>query len=126
MKYFVICAMLFMHVLGDFVLQRQGWMHEMKRVQWWREITDDKRYNYDFVPILFLHGFSWSFLVHLPLLLVMPINGYISASILIMGIVHGAVDHLKANRFMLNLIQDQIIHMIQIAIIAISYPYWMV
>jgi hypothetical protein len=42
-------------------------------------------------------------------------------TVVVMGLVHAYVDHLKANSLRINLIQDQIVHIIQIEVMLIVY-----
>ena len=66
------------------------------------------------------HAFSWSFMIHLPLLIsfiMMDLSLYnLFVSYFINWIIHMVVDDLKANKLKINLIQDQLIHLQQIMI----------
>jgi len=106
----LIFLALFLHVLEDFVLQKVGHLGDLKQKVTWKPYGE--KYKYDYIVALIWHGFSWSFMVHLPMF-IMNFN-YVIPSILINAAIHSYVDHLKANDFKLNLIQDQIMHLIQI------------
>lgn len=109
--------MLFCHIIDDYYLQ--GWLASAKQKKYWRELpgyTD--KYKFDYIVALIMHSFSWSFMIMLP---VMVINNFcINILFLIVFIanviIHGVTDNAKANLFKINLVQDQIIHVIQIII----------
>lgn len=113
----IFLLMLAMHTIEDFHLQ--GRMADMKQKSWWEEYP--ARYHRDYIPVLFLHGMEWSVLVSLPLLLLtgLDVPMWFVLAVVINGIVHAIVDDLKANRFRINLIQDQAAHIIQMAAILI-------
>lgn len=117
---FILLLMLFCHIVDDYYLQ--GWLASAKQKKWWEKNAPDKLYSKDYIMALACHAFSWSFMIMLPvalatnwdigwLFLAYPIN---------MGI-HMVVDDLKANKLKINLIVDQLIHMIQIGITFLIY-----
>ena len=116
---FVFIWMLFMHVSDDYFLQ--GILASMKQKQWWKDnckFNDYIKYKYDYIMELIMHAISWTFCIMLPVAAYMKFN--ISIEVLITFIVnvilHGWVDNLKANKHAINLIQDQIIHIVQIIV----------
>lgn len=119
-KIFVILIMVFCHVVDDYRLQ--GILASMKQKLWWKnqeQYTD--KYKYDYIVALIMHSFSWSFMIMLPIAFVSGFKiglSFIIAFILNM-ITHGIVDDLKANKLKINLVQDQVVHIIQIIITAI-------
>lgn len=118
MKIALLIFMIFAHITDDYYLQ--GWLASAKTKNWWEKNAPDKLYSKDYIMALFCHSLSWSIMVFLPILiyslynqidlnwfyLVLPIN----------LIIHAIIDDLKANKFKINLIIDQSIHFIQIAI----------
>jgi len=143
MTIITLLMMVLMHIIEDFHLQ--GKMGEMKQKMWWEaqswesvqdlDFLNDKlethrrnleKYGRDYIPVLLLHGFEWSMFIHAPILAARVIaDGWIfsdvflvifTASVLVNAAVHSIVDHLKANRLSINLIVDQTIHMLQVAI----------
>ena len=116
---FILVFMLFCHIVDDYYLQ--GWLASAKQKRWWRENAPQDKYKFDYIAALIMHSFSWSFVVHIPIMIFSNCDIWILFSILINTIIHGIVDDLKANRFKLNLIQDQIIHIIQISIVFIIF-----
>ena len=110
--------MIFCHIVDDYYLQ--GILASMKQRKWWKNNAPEPMYKYDWAIALLEHAYSWAFVVHLPLLLyrylgLIEYSGFVFlASFIINWIIHAVVDHLKANLFKINLIQDQIFHICQI------------
>jgi hypothetical protein len=113
--------MIFCHIVDDYYLQ--GWLASAKQKKYWEENATDKMYKYDYIWALLMHSFSWSFMIMLPIALIL--NFKISILFLIIFVcnmaLHAATDNLKANKFKINLIVDQIIHLGQIIITAIIF-----
>lgn len=110
----LLLLMFLCHLLDDFYFQVKC-LSNLKQKSFW--INFDKKYKYDYIIALFNHSLEWSLMISLPLILLSNINiHYIGISIIINTIVHAVVDDLKANKFKLNLIQDQLIHYLQIII----------
>lgn len=63
-----------------------------------------------------MHSFSWSFMIMLPPTIALMVISEIWKPVLLIVnlMIHMFVDNLKANEKKINLIQDQIIHVIQI------------
>ena len=116
MKLFLLFLMLFMHIVDDYYLQ--GWLASAKQKSWWEQNAPNKLYKYDYLIALFMHSFSWSFMIMLPYHIYILLFGGTFYPILFIGnlIIHMYVDNMKANLKKINLIQDQLIHMIQIII----------
>jgi hypothetical protein len=103
-----------MHIVDDYYLQ--GWLASAKQKSWWDKNAPDKMYKNDYLVALFMHSFSWTFMMMLPVTTYTLIVGGGWYPILYLAniLIHMYVDDLKANKFKINLIQDQSIHMIQI------------
>lgn len=109
----ILILMLLGHLVADYTLQ--GWLADGKQKSWWKKVcggeTPDK-YKYDYIAALVCHALYWSIFICAPF--------YASSWFLcaVMGntIIHAIVDDLKANRMKINLIQDQLLHLIQILI----------
>ena len=112
MKLLILFAMIFAHVVDDYYLQ--GILAKMKQKKWWEENAPNKMYRYDYIVALIAHAFSWSFMITVPTLLIS--NEYFTMGIFIIinTILHAYVDNLKANEHCINLIVDQLCHMLQI------------
>lgn len=115
-KIFILFTMIFLHIVDDYYLQ--GWLASAKQKSWWEKNAPDKLYRHDYVVALFMHSFSWSFMIMLPTTIYLLIVGGTWLPFLYISnlVVHMYVDDLKANQHKINLIQDQSIHMIQILI----------
>lgn len=115
MIYFLLLCMLFMHIVDDYYLQ--GILAKMKQQKWWQENAPSKKYKNDYIVALYMHAFSWAFMIMLPLAIFCKFNlGWFYLAYPINTIIHALVDDLKANRNKLNLFKDQLIHYVQIFI----------
>lgn len=122
-KIFVLLLMIFLHIIDDYKLQ--GILASMKQTRWWREQKEYKSlYKYDYIAALLEHSFSWTFMIMLPIAAVLRFNigWWVFAYIVNMGI-HAFVDDLKANKFKINLVIDQSIHIIQIIVTWLIFNY---
>ena len=115
-RYFLLIWMLFNHVLDDYTLQ--GILSQMKQKSWWKKNAPDKEYEYDYIMALLMHGISWSFMIMLPIAVYVgfKVNLAFFLMFLFNAALHAAIDHLKANEFVINLVADQCLHIVQILI----------
>jgi hypothetical protein len=118
---FILFAMIFLHIVDDYYLQ--GILAKMKQKQWWEDNAPDDLYKYDYIPALIAHGFSWSFVTMLPLVIYelfifsIPSFWYVyTVMLLVNTFLHSYVDTFKANFKVLNLIADQLCHLTQIIV----------
>ena len=117
-KILILYCMIFCHIVDDYYLQ--GVLAKMKQKKWWEENAPQKMYRYDYIVALIMHGFSWSFMVHLPIVVyVIMINHYdlilpVVLFLPIQALIHACIDNEKANKLSINLIDDQILHFLQI------------
>lgn len=115
-KIFILIIMLFCHTIADYNLQ--GWLASAKQKSWWEENAPDKMYRYDYIMALIMHSISWSFMIMFPLMIYLLYTGdslIITFSIFIANIcLHTQIDDMKANEKQINLIQDQLMHLVQI------------
>lgn len=113
----LLLFMIFFHIIDDWVLQ--GNLGLMKQKSWWRAHPEYKdMYKYDYIIALITHAFSWTFMIMIPIAYVSDWKMsvvFITAFIINMSI-HAVVDDLKANRKKINLVVDQVIHIIQIVL----------
>ena len=117
----IFILMLFCHVIEDFHIQ--GILAQMKQRSWWYNQPDYSiRYGYDYMIAVLIHGFEWSFFVHIPIFYFIGISPIIFISLAINAILHAYIDHLKCNTRQLNLTQDQILHVLQLFFI-ITYLF---
>lgn len=109
----IFLTMIFLHIIDDYVLQ--GILAQMKQKKFWEENAPNEMYKYDYIWALIMHSFSWTFMVMLPLALCGGSVGPLFYFFFVTNIlIHGLTDDFKANRFRINLWEDQLIHMIQI------------
>lgn len=116
MKTFLLISMLFCHIVDDYYLQ--GWLASAKQRKWWKQNAPDNLYKYDYIMALLMHSISWSFMIMLPIAVSMSFNvtfGFVALFISNI-IIHAIVDNAKANMLKINLIEDQLIHMLQIVL----------
>lgn len=132
--------------------QKTWWLHEVqdtvidtdRRMGVQTDVRDPRyigfvdwkmsKYGGDYIPVLFLHGFEWAMFIHIPIMVsyILYTNVFLSdmfltllcASIILNMLIHVVVDHEKANRMSINLIADQLIHLIQI--MATFILFWVV
>jgi hypothetical protein len=122
-KLFVIALMVFCHIIDDYRLQ--GILASMKQRSWWEENYHESLYKYDYIMALAMHSISWSFMIMLPVAAYMgfrPTNIFF-VMLAVNSVIHAIVDDLKANKHKINLIIDQLIHLVQIAITAMVLLY---
>lgn len=121
-KILILLCMIFCHIVDDYYLQK-GVLTNLKQKKWWETNAPDKMYKQDYKMALFIHSFSWSFMILLVptiyLLLTKDTDRIIIGllSLFIMNlIIHYETDDAKANKHMINLIVDQTVHLIQIVL----------
>lgn len=123
---FVILWMVFFHIVDDYYLQK-GLLSSLKQKSWWdaelRRTLESRphKYRHDYIMALIMHSISWSFMIMLPVAYIQQFDiGVAFLGVFIANVaVHAAVDHMKANMKIINLWQDQLLHMLQIAITAV-------
>ena len=116
---FIFLWMIFNHVFDDYFLQ--GCLATLKQKSSWKEYS--KFYQNDYIMALLMHSFSWTFMITLPIMFFMNFNlsGYFIFHFILNLLIHAFVDHLKANVKLINLVQDQIIHLMQICLLFILF-----
>lgn len=117
MNIFILLWMFFNHIFDDFFLQ--GCLSSLKQKTWWEAQNNYKDlYKNDYKMALFMHSFSWSFLMMLPIFYFncFNLNGLMLISFIINIIIHYITDDTKANKLKINLVTDQFIHIIQIIV----------
>lgn len=122
MKDYILLFMLFAHVVDDFYLQ--GILAKLKQKSWWEQNHPEPLYRYDYIVGLLMHSFSWSFMIILPILiLVQPSMYFICLALIANTMGHALIDDLKANKGHINLIADQGCHLLQIIITYFAFLY---
>lgn len=125
-------ACLVLHVIADFTLQTLGnpSLADMKQKAWWTNLLDratdrpgseiarkkhrndlERKYGRDYKVAMWCHCLVWSAITFLPLCAVSGWSAIVAAN----AGIHYLVDDLKANLHRINLIEDQFLHVLQIA-----------
>ena len=110
---FIIVTMLFLHIIADYIVQTP-FMAEFKQKKSWEKYNKKGDYKHDYKAILLAHAFSWAFITFFPLLVVFKSMLAYSIVLIINTYIHYRIDDLKCNKFKINLIEDQALHMTQI------------
>lgn len=120
---FIIMLMIFCHIIDDYYLQ--GWLASAKQKEYWQKNAPYKLYRFDYIWALIMHSFSWSFMIMLPIAYTQSFDiDLIFVVVFVMNVViHAIVDDLKANKKIINLWVDQIIHVVQILATALIFLY---
>lgn len=117
-KLFVLMLMVFCHIVDDYYLQAIGPLASMKQRKWWEDNYPQRLYKFDYLVALTMHSLSWAFMVMLPIAVYYEcdISTAFAVVFTMNAIIHSVVDNLKANMFVINLITDQFIHVLQIVV----------
>lgn len=120
--YFILAAMIFLHIIDDYVLQAPC-LCDLKQKSFWEKNAPQKLYKHDYLCALLMHGLSWSFMIMLPIAVAINFNVDINFffMFIINAVFHAAVDDLKANKYRINLWTDQLTHIGQIIVTFILY-----
>ena len=126
-KILLLLAMIFLHIVDDYYLQ--GWLASAKQKSWWQQNAPDELYKYDYIMALFMHSFSWAFMIMIiPSVYALITTANVSTASLAIALVfltnmsiHMAIDNAKANLKKINLVQDQLLHLVQITATWLSF-----
>ena len=115
---FIVLCMIFCHVIADYNLQ--GWLATAKQKSYWKKNAPDQMYKHDYICVLIMHSFSWTFMIMLPLMYAVgfKVNSFLLFLFISNVLMHAITDNFKANTKVINLWQDQLIHIHQIVITA--------
>lgn len=118
---FMFIVMLMAHIIEDYCLQDT--LAKLKQKSFWEQNAPERLYKHDYIMALILHGLSWSFMIMLPLLIYsnFTLHNMYFIFWLVNGLLHSWIDDCKANKKRINLIEDQIFHMVQILLTDILY-----
>ena len=106
----VFILMLLAHFFADFHLQ--GILADMKQEQWW----NNSKNKYDYLVTLAIHSAEWTLWMMIPLFLLPYLDlGMFLLLAALNIVVHSLTDNSKANYRDISLVQDQVIHLAQIA-----------
>lgn len=121
---YLIIFMLFFHVVDDYYLQ--GILAKLKQRSYWKKHAPDEMYRHDHIVALITHAFSWCVSIHIPVMVWWHFYGGFSIVAFLLNFVlqiaiHAVVDDLKANKRKINLITDQLVHVLQICVSFVLY-----
>lgn len=115
-KIFILIAMVFCHTVADYNLQ--GWLASAKQKSYWEENASENMYRYDYIMALIMHSISWSAMIMFPLMIHQLYTSHSLIMTFIIFIIniflHAQIDDMKANAKQINLVQDQLMHLVQI------------
>ena len=113
---FVFLWMIFFHVVADYNLQ--GWLASAKQKSYWEQNAPEVEYERDYIMALIMHSISWTFMIMLPIAYMQgfAINFGFYILFAVNVAIHALVDHAKANWKIINLWQDQLLHILQICL----------
>ena len=108
-----------LHLIADFWMQ--GCLANMKQKDWWEEqfhkleLPKEKRelYEKDYQISLVCHALMWSLITFSPLIFFVD-SFYFGILIIFNTWLHAMIDNAKANDKVINLFDDQLLHIIQI------------
>jgi len=111
-----LMTMIFLHIIADFNLQ--GILAKLKSKKFWERNYPDKKYERDYIIAMFIHSFSWTFIIMIPIFFMNNFTmTYLTFSLFLINmIVHATIDDAKANELKISLAQDQLFHLLQIII----------
>ena len=132
-KIALIFLMYLMHYIEDFHLQ--GCLANLKQKKWWVENVsrnlDATKYRKDYTMGLLAHSIENALFVMAPLIVDLLLSEHAGAlqntwflfipATFALAMTHYSIDDAKANLFKINLIQDQVLHIICIALVAGLY-----
>jgi hypothetical protein len=115
--------MIFLHIIDDFFIQGMC-LSDLKQKNWWLKSPEySDKYKNDYKMALYMHSFSWTFLIMLPIAYSMNWQPSFVFSVCFMLniMIHSLIDDLKANEGKLSLVADQFLHLGQIILTCIIY-----
>lgn len=125
MDFYILLSMLAAELFVDFNLQ--GILADFKQKEYWDVVIKNLKskaknklpeYKYDYIVSLLIHGFIVSFAFTIPYVIAPGMSDFNKLSLVIIAntILHAGIDHLKANKKCINLLEDQLAHFICVII----------
>lgn len=113
---YVFLIMILLHIIDDFVLQPIC-LSKLKQKSFWETyVKDDDKYKFDYKVALVIHALSWAIMINLPLMFIVSNEILVFISVIINATIHAYIDDEKANKLNITLLEDQLIHLIQIGV----------
>lgn len=109
-KFLIFLIMLFCHII-------------------WEENHPNRLHENNFIMTLCEHAFSWACVTHIPIIIYLIVAGIeisvfcFTALFIFHWLIHFMTDDLNVNLLKINLIQDKIIHILQIVVLWFIYVF---
>jgi hypothetical protein len=112
----LLLLMILAHIVDDYYLQ--GILASMKQKSWWTKQEGYKSlYKNDYKMALLMHSMSWSIMLLIPAMILFNPSSYLLLGLFVLNaLIHYHVDDAKANKFKINLMADQTIHLLQVLV----------
>lgn len=114
---YVFLIMILLHIIDDFVLQPICLSKLKQKTFWEPYVKDNEKYKFDYKVALVIHALSWAIMIHLPLMFIVSNEILVLISVIINTAIHAWIDDEKANKLNINLLVDQLLHLLQICIV---------
>ena len=112
-----------LHFFADFNLQ--GILAQFKQKEFWKKNAPQKLYETDWAISMLCHSAYWALVTFAPVIYLWRGRGLGLVLLLFANIlIHAAVDDLKANARKINLVDDQLLHFMQIVATVIFSALW--
>ena len=113
---YVFLIMILLHIIDDFVLQPICLSKLKQKTFWEPYVKDNEKYKFDYKVALVIHALSWAIMINLPLMFIVSNEILVLISVIINATIHAYIDDEKANKLNITLLEDQLIHLIQIGV----------
>ena len=118
---YIFMIMIFLHCFCESILLRTS-IFDYRIKDNWLLLKD--KYENDFRLIILCRSFIWSFIVHLPILILHRDGSFYlvySVSIIVHTLLHGIIDDIRTNQKLISLLIEQSFHILQLIIIAVMF-----
>ena len=128
MSLLILLGMLGLHIVDMFGLNLLS-LKMASGKSWYTPGLTLKRSKPDSIIPLLTQGFSWSILVHVPIIALLIIENInpptvlIFITVILQGLVHAYISNENASFRKLNFVENQILHLVQIISIFIIFYY---
>ena len=114
---FTFLCIVCLHIIADYLMQNKFLSDYKQKKNWKPYVEQNKSYKNDYIMVLVTHAFLWSFITFLPLYIINVNESIKSILVIILNtVVHAFIDNLKCNKLRINLIQDQLFHLMQMLV----------
>lgn len=127
----LFALVLALHHLADYNLQgalchlkqESFWRKACRECEWCSETVAFRKYGRDYRAGLACHALYWTLVTYAPLIFhPLTPSAFAWGLIIANSAFHYWVDDLKANRWRINLVQDQLLHLAQICV---TFAVWL-